>query len=71
MIITLHVAYQNLCTEPLITNGFDLVVKINLNYICPTSFTLNSSTKFHGSLIFLEVKYVERRVKGQDFPSMH
>jgi hypothetical protein len=43
----------------IITSGFVFRVKMNLNYIYSTSFTLNSNTKFHTSLIFFEVKYVE------------
>jgi hypothetical protein len=49
----------------IIASVFDLPVKMNLNYIWLTSSTLKSSTKFHVNLTFLEVKYVDRRVKEQ------
>jgi hypothetical protein len=53
MIIILHFGHQNLCTEPLTyyNSGFERRVKMNLNYIYSTRFTVNSSAKFHGSLI--------------------
>lgn len=50
----------------IITSGFDLSVKMNLNYICSTSFTLNSSTKFRGSLLFFGGEICGETGKGTD-----